>query len=77
MESWKPKVLSAPTHTTYLNPLDENQATKAESFTSSYSLYSEHPFHEIDFEIKEKMDFTISDWYTECHISHPLKTVEP
>ena len=30
---WKPKVLSALTHKTYLNPLHEHLATKAESLT--------------------------------------------
>ena len=68
---WKPKVLSALTYKTYLNPLHEHLATKAESLTSLNSLYGDHPSHEIDFEIKETMAITISSWYTEYRLSNP------
>ena len=70
---WKPKVLSVLTHITYLNPLHEYLTTKAESSTSLNSLYGDHPSHEIDYEIKVTMDITISSWYTEYHLSNPLK----
>ena len=68
---WKPKVLSALTYKTYLNPLHEHLATKAESLTSLNSLYSDHPSHEIDFEIKETIAINISSWYTEYRLSNP------
>ena len=70
---WKPKVLSALTCKTYLNPLHEHLATKAESLISLNSLYGDHPSREIDFEIKETMAITISSWYTEYRLSNPFE----
>ena len=70
---WKLKVLPALTCKTYLNPLHEHLATKAESLTSLNSLYGDHPSHEIDFEIKETMAITISSWYTKYRLSNPLE----
>ena len=44
--------------------LHETLAAKAYSLTLN-ALYFYHPHNEIDFEIKEIMDITISNWYTE------------
>ena len=64
-------MLSALTHKTYLNPLHEHLATKAESLTSLDSQYGDHPSHEIDFEFKETMAITISSLYTEYRLFNP------
>ena len=71
LASLKPKVLSALIDISYLNPLHEKLATKAELLTSLNSLYCHHPSDEIHFEIKETMVITISNWYTEYRLSYP------
>ena len=69
---WKPKMLSALTHKTNLNPFHQHFATEAESFTLLNSLYGDHPSHEIDFGIKETMAITRSTAYPIL-----LKTIKP
>ena len=71
LASLKPNVLSALIDNSYLNPLHEKLATKAELLTSLNSLYCHHPSNEIHFEIKETMAITISNWYTEYRLSYP------
>ena len=68
---WKPQVISALINNTFLSPLHGKLATKAEPLTSLNSLYFYHPHNEIDFEIKEIMAITISNWYTEYRTTYP------
>ena len=70
LASLKPNVLSALIDNSYLNPLHEKLATKAELQTSLNSLYCHHPSNEIHFEIKETMAITISNWYTKYRLSY-------
>ena len=68
---WKSQVISALINNTFLSPLHGKLATKAEPLTSLNSLYFYHPHNEIDFEIKEIMAITISNWYTEYRATYP------
>ena len=73
---WKSQVISALINNTFLSPLHGKLATKAEPLTSLNSLYFYHPHNEIDFEIKEIMAITISNWYTEYRATYPA-TIKP
>ena len=67
---WKLKVLSALICKTYLNPLHEHLTTKAESLTSSNSLYSDPSTRSI-LKLKRQMAISMSSWYTEYRLSNP------
>ena len=71
LASLKRKVLSALIDNSYLNPLHEKLATKAELLTYLNSLYCHHPSDEMHFEIIETTAITISNWYTKYRLSYP------
>ena len=71
LTAMKLQVLTALNNHTYLTPLHEFLATKAERLTSLRSLYDYHPSTELDFATKETIAITTANWYNEYRNSHP------
>ena len=65
LDTLKPQVISVLLDNTYLSPLHEKLATKAESLKHLDILYAYHSRPEVSSEIKQQVGHSVYQWYEE------------